>query len=162
MKSGWIFAMILLGFVVTGCNPNGGFPIPDSTQVQSVHYVPKQPGNTVPNRVSIDLSNNPDITIKLITWLQDAKFAGNAPHQLKPKGGSPSQLDIVFRNGNSLTIEDAIDAISTPVTSGMQIHSQQVPDQITIYQSGKDPIRVISPQLKTWIESGWKVDVWDE
>lgn len=61
-----------------------------------------------------------------------------------------------MKNGGVLTIGDAIGTISSKMIGGsIMMKSISINDQVTIYNNGKT-VRVASPELKEWIENGWK------
>jgi hypothetical protein len=97
------------------------------------------------------------VIAKIVTWLNRAPVVGDAKHQFVSHGGSPTMLTFEFRSGDTIRIEDAI-GTSTPTklaNGSIEIRSTSVPGQVTVYRD-RAASRVAAPELKAWIEEGWK------
>jgi hypothetical protein len=137
---------------------NNKLDVPVIDDIASVQIYPQHAGAGIGlSIININLSDTMQrlTVIEILKWLKDSKLMGEAKDQFLSAGGSPTSLQIKLRNGKQITIVDAVGAISTKVKNSIASMSVPIKDQVTIYMKNK-PVRVDSPELKEWIESGWK------
>jgi hypothetical protein len=92
-----------------------------------------------------NIPKNKAIISKIINWVNSSK---EEPQSGNFVGGgfgfSPSSIEMRFRNGDDYHIVlDAQDRV------------------VIAYKPNAKPVRVMSPELQTWLQSNWKTDISD-
>jgi hypothetical protein len=113
--------------------------------------------------ISLQTDNPQDKAViqKVVNLMQKAKIDGEVNYSpLVMNGGSPTALIIKLRNNRTIGIVDAVKAVSKKLANGgVEIHGESIKDEVTVSQKGKNPLNILSPKLKNWIEGGWTKDI---
>lgn len=151
--------VILLAVSLGGCTAD--FAKPKLEDVASVSLVGPCTGATCGKSYLLTLDNPRDAQIinKILNWVDTSETVGDAKHEMVLMGGSPRKLEISLRNGQTLYIQPAIDAVGRKIPNGYEEKGVAVMDQLTVYQIGRKPIRILSRDLKAWLEGKWESDI---
>jgi hypothetical protein len=159
-----ILMLILLTATICliGCQKNTkSIEVQDVNQVVSAQLIPSHGGASDDKGILLDVKNPKEkkVISNIIKLLQEAKIMGAASDQFMSMGGSPTSLVIKFKNGIAIQIVDAVGAVAKKLDNGnTEVHSESIPKQVTVYQNN-DAWRIVSPELKVWIETEWRKDV---
>lgn len=124
-----------------------------------------QLGTAGANPIKYDIFdfNNSDHTkvIKdVVHYLNSAKIQGNAYKQIvNNKGGSPQYLILALKDGSVIEIKYAIqDTIKKNIDGSTDRMKNIIPNEveINIRDSNENSIRILSPEIKKLIDSGYK------
>lgn len=128
-----------------------------STSISSIRIEPESAGAIRKDSIYFDFNNNQDRFENIVDWIKSGSIVGNANNEMLSMGGSPTFLIIELKNGTSIRVKSAIGSITTKLSHGIKVDGRNIDGQVTIYISGmQTPIREYSPQLKSFIENGWK------
>lgn len=110
---------------------------------------------------TFDFNNSKQTKIieDVIKYLNSAKVQGNADETVTNKGGwSPTLLILQNKDGSIIQIESAVHEKITKFPDGSTEYAGlDIPNEVTIsINSNKKPIRIISPEIRKLIESGYK------
>lgn len=159
MKMRFLLSAIIVVIFLTGCGSALTKPKLDEISMITL----KGPCGGAHCQKSYILSpNDPKdkkVIEKIINWLNSFKEVGEAKNEFMQIGGQPRYMEIQMKNGDVLSIRSSVNAIGKDVPNGYEVHSEDVNDQITVYQKDKKPIRVTSPEIKTWINGKWEQDI---
>jgi len=169
-------ALILCIVFITGCSKGARAPeltgaiSPKLTNTikalkfEDIKYVRIQEataGATPSKYYTFDF-NNPKHTkvIKdVIYYLNSAKIQGNNYKELVGnKGGSPTFLILVLKDGSVIQITDAVRQTTIKGSTGATTTTTyDIPNEVTITINSNDkPFRILSSELRKLIDSGYK------
>lgn len=153
-----LIATIALSVFVTN-REKRKFTVPAINDISSIEIEPEKAGGGKRDELFFDLSNKKHLHMiyTIFIWLESGKMAGNAKDEFYSLGATPTYLKIKLKDGTSISIESAKRSIRTKYEDGTEVHSQDIPGQVTIYISNtQTTVREFSPELKSFIDSGWK------
>lgn len=135
------------------------FEVPEIEDISSVKIIPFKVGGGTRDEFIFDLNKKEqkDTVNSILNWLKNGHIEGYAKGEFVSIGSSPTCLVILLKNGTSIEVTSTVGSIVTKIPNGTRVQSQSIPGQVTIYVSNKrNPIRVFSPELKSFIDNGWK------
>ena len=155
-----LFLLVVIGLTVyvifKGTNQ---FKVPTIEKISSIKIVPAKAGGGKRDELSFDLSKkeNLDMVNNILLWLKSGQIIGSSKGDMVYNGGTPTYLIIELKDGTTIQVQSAVDAITTKLSNGTEVRGQNVAGQVTLYFSNtRKPIREISPELKSFIDDGWK------
>lgn len=117
-------------------------------------------GGSPINNYIFDFNNSEQTKIikDIIRYLNSGKVQGNADEKVTSKGGSPNFLIVELKDSSVIKIKSAVGGKVTKLKDGSTEISQfDIPNEVTINtNSNESPIRILSPELKKLIDSGYK------
>lgn len=135
------------------------FTVPAINDISCIEIEPEKAGAGKRDELYFDLNNKKHLHMlhTILIWLESGKMAGNAKDELNSLGSTPTYLKIKLKDGTSISINSSKRSIRTKSEDGTEVHSQDIPGQVTIYNSKtQTAVREFSPELKSFIDSGWK------
>lgn len=127
--------------------------------IKFIKIVPAKVGGGSRRELFFDLSKkqHKDMVNNILHWLETGYIAGDAKDEYPLYGCSPTCLIMELKDGTTVQVTSAMGSIITKTSNGTEIKGKNIEKQVTIYVSNmKGPVREISPELKSFIESGWK------
>lgn len=135
------------------------FTVPAINDISSIEIEPGKAGAGKRDELFFDLNNKKHLHMlyTILIWLESGKMAGNAKDEFNSIGATPTYLKIKLKDGTSISIKSAKRSIKTEYEYRTEVHSQDISEQVTIYISNtQTPVRESSPELKSFIDGGWK------
>lgn len=135
------------------------FTVPSMENINTIKIAPAKTGGGQREELVLDKNKKEhlDMINNILNWLKYAKVMSINKGDITYHGGTPTYLIIELKDGSKIQLQSSVDAIATKIPNGTEIRSQDVSGQVTLYFSNKrNPIRVLSPQLKSFINDGWK------
>lgn len=159
-----LIAIITIGaFVIYKYIDDNSIEIPEFDSINSIKFVPAknkpQKFGDMPKELLFDLKeeNHREIVNNILNWLKYGHVVGKSNGEYKSLTGAAAYLEIELKDGTSMQIKSAYINNIKETETVTQIESRSIDGQITIYISNrKDPVNEYSPELKLFIESGWK------
>jgi photosystem II stability/assembly factor-like uncharacterized protein len=158
-KSKFAIYVTALILAISGCEVGSNKPSYDwlhFPQIEDVASAQYSLNSTHDNPDPYDINNTADrqLISQILGWLRSAKpVDGATTHVMFSMG--PSDLVIKLKNGNSVTIEPAIDSITKKLSNGStEIDSKGNKGQV-VYRQGEQAIRLEAPKLSDWLSNGW-------
>ncbi|MFL0268809.1 hypothetical protein [Candidatus Clostridium radicumherbarum] len=141
---------------------NGGrFKVPAYKDIKSVKIIPPTLGNVRLGEYKdlyFDLNKKEDkyMVNNILNWLKLGRIMGNASNEAISNGSTPAYFMIELKNGTEIFINSSVS--EGYINNQKLIPSQNIKGQVTIRTnpSKREEIRLLSPELKSFIESGWK------
>jgi hypothetical protein len=161
-------AILIISFVlivsitllsVTIYKEKNKFTVPAIENISTIKIVPAKTGGGTREELSFDLSKKEhlDMVNNMLEWLGSAQTISHGKGDMIYHGGTPTYLIIELKDGTTVQIQSAVDSITTEIPNGIMVSSQSVAGQVTLYISNvKKPVRELSPELKDFIDNGWK------
>jgi hypothetical protein len=155
-----ILAIIVCSAIIHDYNNhlNSKVDVPSIDDIVSAQIYPSSVGAGFGvSMMDINLHDSMDrlAIAEILMWMKASKYRGKADNQMVYGGGSPVSLTLKLKNGDKIMIMDAITGVSIKVENAIAIKSTSIRDQVTLYINNKS-MRINSPELKEWIEIGWK------
>lgn len=157
-----ILILIVATTIVIFITHNGRekFEVPAFENIKSVKIEPPTSGPIRPGEYEdmyFDLSKREDIDMvnNILGWLKSGRIIGNAKDEAVSNGSTPTYLIIELKDGTEISIKSAVS--TTYINNGTEVKSQSINGQITISVTRQKNIRVLSPELKSFIDNGWEV-----
>jgi len=124
-------------------------------------------GGAIPNPASpiktytfdFNNSNHTKVLKDVINYLNSAKIQGNADEKITDKGGSPTLLILGLKDGSVINIKSAVgDKVTNLPDGSTETAKNLIPNEVTIniINSNEKSIRILSPEIKKLIDSGYK------
>ena len=136
------------------------FRVPIIEDINSINIAPAKVGlgiGTKDELFNLNKKEHLDMVNNILNWLKSGKVMGNTKCDIISHGGTPTYLIIELKDGTKIHIQSAVNPIATKVPNGTEIKGENVSGQVTLYISNiKEPIREFSPELKSFIDNGWK------
>lgn len=105
-------------------------------------------------------SNHAKVLKDVINHLNSGKIQGNAyDEKVTDKGGSPTYLILTLKDGSVINIKSAVrDKVTKFPDGSTEIAKLNIPNEVTIniINSNEKSIRILSPETKKMIDSGYK------
>lgn len=160
------FGLIFCIVFITGCS-KGISPKSTNTiktlkfeDIKSAKIELERTGASSIKNYIFDLNDSEQTkTIKdIISYLNSDKVQGNADEKVTNKGSSPMLLILELKDGSIIQIKSAVGSKVTKLSdSSTEISQFDIPNEVTISTNpNENPIRILSPELKKLIDSGYK------
>lgn len=155
-----LFVIITLAIVISYKQINN-FKVPEVKNIKTIGIVPPKVGSNSGDDelfFNLDKKEHLDMVNTILNWLKSGKIIGKTNSDIIYHGSAPTYLIIDLKDGTQIRIQSATDAIATDKGNELYMESKDVPGEITLYfdNDNKKPIRELSPQLKSFINDGWK------
>lgn len=134
------------------------FTIPAINNIDSIRVSPASVGLNETEEFFFDLNKKEDLDMvnNILNWKKSGKIIGKTKYGHFYHSYKPTCLLIELKDGRQIKIESATDAIITDLGNERTVEGRDVPDQVTLYLNNENPTREVSPQLKSFINDGWK------
>jgi len=158
MTLGLIFCIVF----ITGCSKKVSTTINELKfeNIKSARIELASGGVSPIKNYTFDFNNSDHAKVlkDVINYLNSAKIQGNADEKVNQKGGSPTYLIVVLKDGSVIYIKSAVEDKVTKYPDGStEIAKLDIPNEITINtNSNGKPIRILSPEIRKLIDSGYK------
>lgn len=136
------------------------FRVPTIEDINSIKILPAEVGLSIGTKdefFDLNKKEHLDMINNILNLLKSGKVVGDTGHDIVSHGGTPTYLIIELKNGIRIRIQSAVNSVATEVPNGTWVKGENVSGQVTLYISNiKEPIREFSPELKSFIDNGWK------
>lgn len=131
------------------------FTVPAINSISSIKIDVGRVGAGKKDELKFNLNNKKhlDMASNILLWLKNGRMMGNAKDEFILDGASPTILKIELKDGTSIAIKSAL---GCKKINCREVDSYDIPGQVTIYINNNHPIRESSPELKSFINEGWK------
>jgi hypothetical protein len=106
----------------------------------------------------MDKKEHMEMVKEILNWLKSSQMVDyTGGHENISHGLPPTYLIIELKDKTIIQIKSSVNAIITQLPNGTtEVKGQIVDGQVTIYIGDTmNYIRVLSPELKSFIDSGW-------
>ena len=132
-----------------------------SEDIKSAKIELSSAGGMTAKTYTFDFNNSKQTKIleDVIKYLNLGKVQGYSDEKVTNKGGSPTLLILVLKDGSVINIQSAVrDKVTKFPDGSTEIAKLPIPSEVTIniINSNEKPIRILSPEIKKLIDSGYK------
>lgn len=134
------------------------FTVPTINSISSIKICVGRVGAGKKDELKFNLNSKKhlDMASNILLWLKNGRMMENAKDEFILDGASPTILKIELKDGTSIIIKSALGSKKTEKKDCIEVDSYDIPGQVTIYINNNHPIRESSPELKSFINGGWK------
>jgi len=155
-----IVAIVLITFIAH--EEKNQFKVPTINNISSIKIVPATTGPIMVGKqeeftFDLNVKAHQAMANNILSWLKSGRMMGNDNNKAVSNGGTPTYLIIELKNGTSICIKSAVGASYLNTSNGKVIQSQNTDGQVSIYTTNpQEDIRELSPELKSFLNNGWK------
>ncbi|MDQ0888795.1 hypothetical protein QFZ81_003883 [Paenibacillus sp. V4I9] len=140
--------------------------VPELNEIKSAQLIPEH-GGFGADSFSLDVNNSTQNAIieKVLDLVKasDVVNNGEKQNQFGAFSWNPTKFIIKMKNGDTIEIEPAIDAITTKSEDGSVLtQGQKLKDQVQVSihrNESFNSFRLTSDELVIWIDGSWKQDI---